>query len=110
MPFVRIKGATKVFTKPWNWDESTDGSCGDLWVREDNHGRFDQMNFAYRPTPEELAILNAGGVLEVHIISGVMPPVGVSVVSDTDEGLEMKPAEDRKADPPVSPHGGGRFA
>jgi hypothetical protein len=85
MPFVKIKGATRNFTKPRTWDESQDGSCGDLWVREDTYGRYAQKNFAYRPSQEELAKLNAGGVIEVHIVSDMMPPVGVSVVTETDE-------------------------
>ncbi len=85
MPFVKIKGATKNFSKPSNWDESKDGSCGDLWVRVDMYGRYKQHSFAYRPSPEDLVILNAGGAIEVNIINDYMPPVGVSAVKETDE-------------------------
>jgi hypothetical protein len=85
MPFVKIKGATANFSKPGNWDEKTDGPCGQLWVRRDLYGRYNQFNFAWRPTPEELAQLIAGASVEVHIINHYMPPIGVSVVTETDE-------------------------
>ena len=33
----------------------------------------------WQPSPEELAVLRAGGSVEVEIIGGVMPPMKVSV-------------------------------
>lgn len=79
MPFVKIAGATGNFSKPQNWDDKAAGECGDLWVRVDRHGPYMQHNFAWKPDAAQLAALNAGQVIEVHIISNVMPPVGVSV-------------------------------
>lgn len=86
MPFVKIKGATANFSKPSTWNEQTDGPCGQLWIRKDKHGRYDRFNFAWRPSREELAHLNAGASIEVHIVNEYMPPIGVSVVTETAEG------------------------
>lgn len=84
MPFVKIKGATANFSKPAGWDPKQDGECGDLWVRRDMYGRYPQHNFAWKPSPEELALLNAGAAIEVHLVSDMMPPVGIDVVRETD--------------------------
>lgn len=85
MPFVKIKGATTNFSKPHTWDEKRDGACGDLWVRVGNYGRYRQHSFAWKPDAEELRLLNEGGAVEIHIISEYMPPVGVTVVRETDK-------------------------
>lgn len=79
MPFVKIAGETGNYKKPIDWDESRDGACGDLSVRKDSYGRYTQFNFAWKPTPAELAAITAGGQIEVHIINNYMPPVGVTV-------------------------------
>ncbi|MGY3393405.1 hypothetical protein ACVWW6_005996 [Bradyrhizobium sp. USDA 3311] len=80
MPFVKIRGATANFGKPRNWNEKEAGPCGDLWVRVDRYGPYKQHNFAWKPDAEQLALLNGGGEIEVHLICDFMPPVGVSAV------------------------------
>jgi hypothetical protein len=85
MPFVKISGATANFARPSNWDEQRDGPCGELWVRVDRYGAYKQHNFAWKPDAEQLALLNAGGVIEVHIVNEYMPPVGVSVVKQDEQ-------------------------
>jgi len=84
MPFVKIKGATTDFGRPSNWDERRDGPCGSLWVRVGTHGRFKEHSFAWKPDSEELRILNEGGAVEIHIVNQYMPPVGATVVKETE--------------------------
>lgn len=91
MPFVKITGETRVFTKPRQWDEAAAGPCGDLSVREDTYGPYHQLNFAWKPDVTELAALNAGGHIEVHLVHDVMPPVGVSVIAG-DAPADNRPA------------------
>lgn len=102
MPFVKIKGATANFSKPSNWDEQSEGACGDLWVRVDRYGARKQHNFAWKPDANDLAILNAGGEIETHIINDYMPPVGVSVVKPDEPqvGTDSPPELQTQAVPP----------
>jgi hypothetical protein len=74
----RIAGATHNLGRPPGWDEARDGNCGHLWVRvETENGRVARCVSAWEPTPEELAILNAGGSVLLSIV-GWQPPVWVS--------------------------------
>ena len=75
MPFVKINGATANFRRPADWNEREAGPCGDLWVRVDKFGPYRQHSFAWKPDTEQLAALNAGAMIEVHIINEYMPPV-----------------------------------
>lgn len=70
---TRIAGGTHIFTRPKNWDDSN-GSCGDLPVRVAGP----VFASAWAPTPEQLAVLNAGGHVVVSVFGG-QPPIAVTV-------------------------------
>ncbi len=81
---VKVERENSVFTKPQGWDEERDGRCGELSIRKENHGPNRVYHFSnWRPDSEDLAILNAGGVIELCCV-GVQPPVSINVV----EGVE----------------------
>ena len=66
----RITGATHYLGSPKGWQPETDGHCAHLAVRVDG----DVWQSAWEPTPDELAILNAGGSVVISIKGG-QPPV-----------------------------------
>lgn len=71
-----IANWTKVFGKPKDWDEEKLGRCVDLHVRIKPEQRTCES--AWRPSAEELAALNAGGVVVLSVVGG-QPPVMLSV-------------------------------
>ena len=87
--YVRDQNAD--FVKPEGWDESKDGVCGQLPIRREQIGRRTYHFSNWRPSAQELAILNAGGVVELCCV-GVQPPVSVGV---TAEAVIEPPSKDR---------------
>lgn len=76
------RGATHNYQAPENWDTEKDGECGDLQVRVQLHGArgiIDNVS-TWKPSADELAALNQGGVIELSILSPKQPAVGLSVV------------------------------
>jgi hypothetical protein len=67
---------------------------GDLPCRIDGAYTFAH----FRPTEEELELLNEGGVVELHIMGHPLPPLGVEVVHED-------PEDD--IDTTISPNGDG---
>lgn len=83
----RIKGARYNLGAPPNWDSSQDGDCGHLWVRVSKHGPGNLLwESAWEPTPEELALLNAGGSVVLSVVGLGQPPVALYVEPAEDEG------------------------
>ncbi len=76
------RGATHLFAKPKNWDDETDGTCGDLQVRAETFGerQIVELISTWKPTAHELAHLNRGGVVEIGICSTTQPPMRAYVV------------------------------
>jgi hypothetical protein len=66
----RIAGATHHLGAPRGWNPETDGHCGVLPVRAVDGVCLS----AWEPTPDELAILNAGGSVILQV-AGWQPPV-----------------------------------
>lgn len=66
-----ISNATTKFSAPPDWNEERDGPCLDLWVRIVDGNCCES---AWEPSPEELAILNAGGSIVLRVVGG-QPPV-----------------------------------
>ncbi len=82
---TKTREANKVFTKPKNWDDAVDGTCGDLEVRIQPFGkRLVDFVSTWKPSQEELAQLNRGGVNELVIV-GSQPPVMLQVVDPVPE-------------------------
>lgn len=71
----RISGATKVLGPPEGWDADKDGACTKLAVRIVNDGEADIFQSAWEPTPDELAKLNAGGVVILSVYGAQLPVV-----------------------------------
>lgn len=78
-----IEGATNNPGAP----EGMEATCGRLPVRvmQDNDGLFCQS--AWKPTPEELAVLSDGGYVVLTVV-GWQVPVNLSVV-DRDGAQEL---------------------
>ena len=78
---IPTRDATHVFTKPQTWGtETTDGVCGDLSVRVQRYNGGERMECVstWQPSPDELALLNKGGVVLLSII-GKQVPVAINV-------------------------------
>jgi len=73
----RIEGANRRLTAPADWNEAEQGKCFDLHVRLSLAGGVPIAESAWEPTPEELAILNAGGSIVLRVVGG-QPPVWLS--------------------------------
>lgn len=82
-----LDGDIHQFGKPRDWDESN-GPCGTLPVRRQVEGTpagrpFIGLYSNWKPDADELARLNAGGVVEL-MCCGTQPAVSVSVVPCAD--------------------------
>lgn len=88
MDIVEVEGATDLMAKPKNWDDEKMGSCRPLPVRVEmkeigkTEDGFDlkmlTCTSAWKPTREELALLNSGAVIEL-VIAGQQPPCRLGV-------------------------------
>lgn len=74
MDWVNFKGANLQLGKPRDWDDATQGECGTLPVLRDDAGFVS----CWRPTPDELAMLNDGGVVTLTVIGEGHPPVSLA--------------------------------
>lgn len=84
------RGATHNFQPPENWNPEH-GVCGDLQVRMDvftgnEHGLIECFS-TWKPSEEELALLNAGGVIEVGLCVLNQPVMSVNVVEPVEPAL-----------------------
>lgn len=77
-----IASATHRFAPPENWDEKANGPCGHLFVRCDMSGpnNLVEVCSCWKPLPEELDKLLAGGVIEVRLCVPNQPVMAVGVV------------------------------
>ena len=103
------RGATNNFQSPENWDEGAFGKCNDLQVRMDvfegNETKLIECFSTWKPSAEELAHLNRGGVIEVGLCVlnqpvmrvGVVDPVSYPTSTDMAGGRALEESE-----PPVT--------
>lgn len=82
MDWLNFKGATP-FGKPVDWDDKKLGTCGTLPVRVglDNGVRI--YDSYWRPTEAELAVLLAGGAVNVRLY-GVQPAMSMIVLDEVE--------------------------
>ena len=80
---TNTRGATHRYAAPENWDADSHGECSDLMVRVDLIGaRGTIVNTStWKPSADELAHLNAGGVVELAILTQTQPVVSMAVVN-----------------------------
>ena len=64
----RIEGANLDLGKPADWDDAKGVACGETI-----------LSSAWFPTPDELALLNAGRPVYLHIFGRGHPPVSLTV-------------------------------
>lgn len=79
---VRIRGANLRLAAPSSMPE-----CSTLWIRAKR--RDDGcavMSSRWEPTPEDLALLAQGGLIEIVIAGTVYPPIAIRAVR-RDESL-----------------------
>jgi hypothetical protein len=77
----RIIGATRYLGAPKDWVPEEHGDCAHLSIRDEPTRAGNAMTSSWEPTPEELAILNAGGRVCLSIWGEVHPPVWVQAVA-----------------------------
>ena len=76
---VRIHGTTRVLGAPANWTPDSSGPCVGLAIRDGMNGDVPSMESAWEPTPEELAVLRAGGRVVLRVLGRGHPPVWIGV-------------------------------
>lgn len=67
-----------VLGAPAGWDQG-ELPCSALPITRTHVGDMLAVVSYWRPTAEELAVLNAGGHLELSVLGASMPPVQLSV-------------------------------
>lgn len=69
MNHVKIPGANRAHGAPADWVEEEHGPISVLFTRDEEDPESGLVFFTsqYTPTPEELAVLNAGGSIRVGI-------------------------------------------
>lgn len=77
----RIAGTTHVLGAPKDWNAEKDGECSRLAVR----ASAQWCESAWEPTPEELAMINAGGSIILRVWGG-QPPVALYVETQAESG------------------------
>ena len=84
---VKIKDENADFAKPVDWDESVHGRCGNLSVRREVVGAGASARVSmfsnWRPSSDELMVLNAGGCVEIECCH-VQPAMSVAAVPCAD--------------------------
>ncbi len=100
----RIAGATRNLGAPPGWERDKHGACGGLPIRDEMHSPgLPRMVSAWIPTPGELAALQAGAPIYLHVIGATHPPVWV--------GVGLPPAEQAPSgQPPLDPKPAGASA
>ena len=72
------KSNNHVFRAPTGWDHEQN-PCSALPVTLTEWAGLPAVVSFWKPTPDELAILNAGGSVALFITGITMPPVGLAV-------------------------------
>lgn len=77
----KIEGATRTLGAPKDWNAERDGECGSLDILDQSAGGVNMMHSVWKPTPEELAALSAGGEVRLTVFGEVHPPVAIGVLA-----------------------------
>lgn len=76
MQAIMFKEATNIYKAPKGHDPEKDGEIFDLPVMDDGHA----LTSVWKPTPEELDILNKGGGISLSIIGRQQPPIYIGAI------------------------------
>ncbi len=77
---VQHSSCNHVFGAPKGWDQK-ELPCDALPVKVGAFEGFACITSFWKPSAEELFMLNNGGVIVLHILSGQMPPVSLAVTT-----------------------------
>lgn len=79
---IETRDANMLLGKPKDWDDARDGICHSLSVRGEIHGERKMIKLVstWKPSQEELILLNIGGAIELSILSPSQPPVALRAV------------------------------
>lgn len=76
---VNIQDHDRVLSKPEGWDDSVSGECKPLKIRDRSDSGVEWMESEWKPSPEELAAMNAGRSVLLAVFGNEHPPVSLSV-------------------------------
>jgi hypothetical protein len=93
------------YKAPADWDEKTNGPCADLHVFQND----DSISSVWKPSPEELAQLNAGGAVVLTVVANFQPPVRLwtaplEPITEDEPVVESVPEEDEPSQIIEEPH------
>lgn len=78
---TKTRDANHTFEPPRDWEKTCPGeTCSALEARIELHGERVAIVSTWKPTPDELRLLNEGGVIEQSIMSVRLPPSRLTVV------------------------------
>lgn len=96
MQACKFPGA-RAIGKPQGWDDTLDGECGTIFVTDaiDTLSGQNMMYSVYKPTAEDLAALQSGGVIRLGIMGRAHPVFQLGVLSgELAERCEVEPVWD----------------
>lgn len=76
MRYTQHQSNNGVLGAPKGWDQGA-LPCGALPITRTEIDGIPAMVSYWRPEPEELAILNQGGFITVHVIGELHPPIAI---------------------------------
>lgn len=78
---VRIEGATRVLSPPWNWNEAMHGPCVSLAIRDtqitEGERVYNMMASAWETSAEELGWMLAGGNVHFSMPGASHPAISI---------------------------------
>lgn len=78
-----FEGRTNILGAPSDWDEARHGRCEGLpIVRGEEEPGLPTMKSYWRPNEADIAVLLAGGAIELCLFGVSHPPVWVAAVPD----------------------------
>ena len=78
MNSVQHSSNNAVLGAPADWDQA-ELSCGALPITHTLVGDLPAVVSYWRPSVEELAVLNSGGSIALWVLGATMPPVNLSI-------------------------------
>lgn len=95
MQAIHFAESNFCYKAPKDWDETTNGPCADLHVFQ-NDGSISSV---WKPSAEELAMLNAGGAVVLTVVANFQPPVRlwtapIEPITESEPVEEAPPEED----------------
>jgi hypothetical protein len=91
MIILEFDAQTRVLNAPAGWNESQPIQCGMLPIEDTAFDGIPAMVSYWKPTPEELAVLIAGGHIRLIVYGAQHPPVWVDALKRGDVHIERTP-------------------